>query len=127
MAVSCIRGEEMYTAGLGARILTALEDDQKFIHVLSGGNAGERRVGKADPFAVFAREHQHVRLLHTVNTGDSQCPMKQALVEHAFCQRPGERERVRLRKHFVVQRIFGNGLRKFDRRLRRYDNHHHKI
>ena len=53
--------------------------------------------------------------------------MKQALVEHAFCQRPGERERVRLRKRFVVQRIFGNGLRKFDRRLRRYDNHHHKI
>ena len=117
----------MYTAGLGARILTALEDDQKVIHVLSGGKAGDGRIGKTGPCAVLAREQQRIRLLHAAHAGDGQRSVEQALMQHAFCQRTGERERMLLREGFVVQRVFGDGLRKLDRRLRRHDGQHYDI
>ena len=79
------------------------------------------------PCAVLTRERQRIRLLHTVKAGDRQRPVKQIAVQHAFRQRAGERERVRLCKCLVGQRVFRDGLGKLDRRLRRYRDQHHKI
>ena len=48
-------------------------------------------------------------------------------MQHTFCQRAAERECVRLREGFIVQRIRRDGLRQLDRGLRRHDGQHHHV
>lgn len=112
MSITGSKGGEPTRAG------SALGDILGGLHVLAGQTV---------PCAVLTRERQRIRLLHTVKAGDRQRPVKQIAVQHAFRQRAGERERVRLCKCLVGQRVFRDGLGKLDRRLRRYRNQHHKI